>query len=292
MSLPSSDDEIRKAITALAIDGARVVIFDNVRTVESAALEHAITATRRRDRILGMSRTVNLPQRMTFALTGNNVDLRGDLARRAILIRLDAREERPWERRGFKHPHLLAAVRAQRQIQVEAVITLVHAWIDSGCPKPAHAPSFGSFEAWVDVVGGILDRVGVGGFLGNLHDLWGRNDESDDWHEALKRIHDRYLSSEWKPMLLAQHILAEREPGNHDDRTIGGVLAFLPESVTAAAERSPRALAISLGSALKGVCGRVFGEYRLLSRNSGGNTYTVTKTGPTPGVRPQESGGK
>jgi hypothetical protein len=55
---------------------------------------------------------------------------------------------------------------------VWAACVLVRAWLVRGRPSPRpEVPEFGSFEAWRDVVGGILAVHDVQGFLGNLVEL-------------------------------------------------------------------------------------------------------------------------
>jgi putative DNA primase/helicase len=49
---------------------------------------------------------------------------------------------------------------------VAATLTLGRAWIDAGAPRWSGAP-LGSFERWCDVIGGVLEVVGVRGFLGD-----------------------------------------------------------------------------------------------------------------------------
>ncbi len=174
-----SDDEMRKRITALAIEGRRVIVLDNVeRPIGSASLALALTAEVISDRLLGRSQNVTLPNRAVWLITGNNLRLRGDLPRRCVPCRLDARLARPWAREGFRHPDLLAWVREHRGELLAAVFTLVRAWIAEERPGPAvGVPPLGSFEGWRSVVGGILNVADVAGFLGNLGDLY---DSADD----------------------------------------------------------------------------------------------------------------
>jgi hypothetical protein len=109
------DDEMRKAITATAMEGLPAVMFDNVdKTLGGAALDLALTALTYSDRILGSSKTTgDLPLRTVWTATGNNLRYGGDLERRVLPIRLAPTCENPEERTGFKHPNLLAWVRAE-----------------------------------------------------------------------------------------------------------------------------------------------------------------------------------
>ncbi len=134
------------------------------------SLAAALTAPYWEDRILGKSETTRFPIRCVWIATGNNPQFSNELARRLVRIRLDAHVDQPWRRDGFRHPNLLAWVRANRARLVAACLTLGRAWIAAGMPRHHH--TLGSFEAWAEVMGGILDAAGVPGFLANLDEMY------------------------------------------------------------------------------------------------------------------------
>ena len=133
--------------------------------------------------------------------TGNNLQLGGDLGRRSYRIRLDAGVARPWQRDGFRHPHLLRHVLRHRGELLAAILTAARGWFAAGCP-PADVPRLGGFEEWTRTVGGILAFAEVPGFLENLHELYDQVDEDETawsaflaaWHRALRggRGHGRH----------------------------------------------------------------------------------------------------
>lgn len=170
-----SEEEMRKKITAILIDGRPLVVLDNVEGVfRSAVLCSALTANLWSDRILGRSENVDLPHRTVWIATGNNIRLAGDLPRRSYAVRLDAKQARPWQRgpETFRYPHLLRHVREQRPRILSAIFVMARAWINAGKPEPAKAPVLGSFDEWRRVIGGILDFAGINGFLENLEDVY------------------------------------------------------------------------------------------------------------------------
>ena len=119
-------------------------------------------------RVLGTSSNVSAPARQVWAVTANNLRLTEDDSRRSLLIRLDARCERPEERTGFRVADLRAWTRANRSLLIGACLTLVRAWDVAGQPRYAGPnPPLGSFERWTAVMGGILHTAGVPGFLDN-----------------------------------------------------------------------------------------------------------------------------
>jgi hypothetical protein len=179
------DEEWRKAITAKLVGGSTLIIVDNVEgRLYAPSLARALTSRTWTDRVLGRSEVATVKQRATWAATGNNISLGGDLARRCYWIRLDAKQSRPWQRNGFKHPDLTAWAREERGELVAAVLTLARAWYAAGRPKPEGVPRLGSFEAWSETIGGILAFAGVEGFLGNLEELYDKADESSSEWEA------------------------------------------------------------------------------------------------------------
>lgn len=182
------DEEWRKAITAKLIGGSTLIIVDNVEgRLYAPSLARALTSRTWTDRVLGRSETATVKQRATWAATGNNISLGGDLARRCYWTRLDAKQSRPWQRTGFKHPDLTAWVMESRGELVAAVLTIARAWYAAGKPKAEGTPRLGSFEAWTETVGGILAFAGVGGFLGNLEELYDKADESAaEWEAFLE----------------------------------------------------------------------------------------------------------
>jgi hypothetical protein len=108
LTAPCTEEEWGKTITSLLIDGTSVIMFDNlVEPLGSSKLAAALTTTLWSDRKLGMTKQLILPQLATWLVTGNNISLAGDMARRCYPIRLDARMARPETRTGFKNPNLL-----------------------------------------------------------------------------------------------------------------------------------------------------------------------------------------
>jgi len=176
MTAGKDDDEWRKRITAKLITCPSTILIDNVtKTLDSAALAAALTSPAWEDRLLGVSKMVNIPVRCTWIATGNNVGLSSEMSRRTIRIRLDAKQDRPWLRDGFRHPNLRVWATEHRGELVWAALTLIQGWISAGRP-PFKGASLGSFESWSSVIGGILQFAEIEGFLGNLNKLYEDSD--------------------------------------------------------------------------------------------------------------------
>jgi 5S rRNA maturation endonuclease (ribonuclease M5) len=195
LTAPSSDDEDwRKEITSLLILGRNVVTIDNIEgRLSSASLASVLTSNYWQDRILGRSEMIIIPHRVSWIGTGNNIHLGGDLPRRCYWVKIDAKNARPWQRNGFKHPHLVEWVSEHRGEILVAILTLAKAWLNAQKPHPEKIPVIGSFEKWCDVMGSILYYAGIPDFLSNLESMYESIDEDTPqwevfictWHEEL-----------------------------------------------------------------------------------------------------------
>lgn len=187
MAWPSSEEEMEKVITATLLSGSTMLIFDNVEgMIRSAKLAAALTADVWQGRILGRSEMALVPNRATWAATGNNIDVGGDLARRCYRIRLDARMAAPWRRTGFKHPDLAAWVTEHRSELLYALCTIVRSWWAAGHQLASALPAMGGYTQWVRTVGGILAHAGIDDFLGNLAEFHASADrEAQQWEAFL-----------------------------------------------------------------------------------------------------------
>ncbi len=159
---PVEDDaEQRKRITALAIEGATLVLIDNiVGNLGGPSMDAALTATEWSDRILGSSTTVKLPLAITWYATGNNVALIGDMQRRVLHVRLESPEANPEDRVGFRHENVEAYARAHRAELVTAALTVLRAYVLAGRPRHGLAP-WGSFSGWSDLIRGAIVWCGL-----------------------------------------------------------------------------------------------------------------------------------
>ena len=178
MTLPDSEREVEYTIAAVLKSGPSVVLLDNVgRKLDSATLASAITTTQYQSRQVKSSDMLCLPIRCVWVATGNNPTMSGEMARRIVSIRLDAKMERPEGRKGFKHPDLLDWVREHRAELAGAGLTLARSWIEGGRPKSGQV--LGKFENWSGVVGGILRIAEIPGFLENREELYATADPED-----------------------------------------------------------------------------------------------------------------
>ncbi len=180
------DEEWRKRMTAVISQLPVAVVIDNVKDgLTSPVLASLLTSSFWSDRILGKTETVRIPIKCSFVATGNNPTLTREISRRIVRIRLVAHSARPWLRdpNEFKVRNIEDWAASNRGLLTWACLILVRNWFSSGCPSRKAlpdgkaAPTLGMYEKWSEVMGGILEAAGIGGFLGNLDELYESSDQ-------------------------------------------------------------------------------------------------------------------
>lgn len=192
-SLPDSEEETRKQITTLLAKAAPFLCFDESPRIGGKSMNRLLTAQTWSDRLLGGNQRVALPNRSVMAATGNNVQVQGDTARRYYPIELFYDGEHPENRpeSDFQHPDVEAWTDEHRGELLTAVFTLIRSWQVAGRPK--RSTSFGSFERWEAIVGGVLHNAGVVGFLDNLKS----HRKAVDFSEGFWTAHLEWLSTKF-----------------------------------------------------------------------------------------------
>jgi hypothetical protein len=158
----SDEDELRKAIYACLMAGDRSIWLDNVpdgHKIRSAVLETFLTATVWKDRTLGESTTNAIPNKTVMVLSGNNLTPVGALARRSLVVRLDANTENLRDR-VFRIPNPRRYVMEHRpQLLVDALtIIKVYISLKAFVKMPVELPSF---ERWSHLARNPLIWLGM-----------------------------------------------------------------------------------------------------------------------------------
>lgn len=147
LSLGHDDAETEKRLTGALLAGDAVMSFDNIeRPLKGELLCQVATQQYARLRPLGGSGMLNVPTHSLIVATGNNLSIVGDLKRRVVMVRLDAKTERP-EHRTFDRDHL-ENVMARRGEIITAALTVVAAFMAAGSPSMPGLHGFGGFEKW------------------------------------------------------------------------------------------------------------------------------------------------
>ena len=249
-TLSTQDDEARKMLTAELAKGRPIILLDNAKenyTINCPSLASILTTEVWRDRLLGQSDILVLPNRACWLLTGNNVRLSLEMARRSVRIRLNAGMERAWRRQRFKHEQILTWAREHRAELVWSVLVLVHAWLAAG--RPMHPVRLGSFEHWSAVVGGILQVVEIPGFLASLEELYAAAEADRD---------------EWRGFVAAWWEQWGEEPTRVAD--LNDLCDQRDLMLNARGDGTSRSQQVRLGRALQGARDRVFDGKRIVER--------------------------
>lgn len=180
------DEETRKRLFTALRSGARVIVWDNVvGTFDSAAMASFLTSDRYRDRILGKSESSALPNRAMLVLTGNNLSLAGDMARRVLISRIDPQTDKPFARSFDIDP--LTYCKIHRQKMTAAALTLIRFYLSSGIERPSTG-RMASFELWDDLVRQTAIYIGnelAPGEFGDVMDQVLVSQTNDPEQEAL-----------------------------------------------------------------------------------------------------------
>jgi len=145
----ADEDEVRKSLYACLMAGDRSVWFDNIPDgvkVRSPTMAAFITSVVWKDRKLGESVTTGIPNKTVLCGSGNNVTPVSELARRSLVVRLDANMENLRDR-VFKIVGPEAYVMKHRGTLLVDALTIIKAYIaaDSKEKMPVTLPSF---ERW------------------------------------------------------------------------------------------------------------------------------------------------
>jgi hypothetical protein len=154
-------DELRKLLYSVLLSGESTLLFDNLdrgMQVRSSALCAFLTAPIYAGRKLGLSEARGVTNHCTIALTGNNLTPADDLARRSLVIRLDANSESA-RGRSFKINNLLEHVARNRSQLLVSALTIIRAYQCAGAPPMARPLE--SFEAWSRIVRDPLMWLGL-----------------------------------------------------------------------------------------------------------------------------------
>jgi hypothetical protein len=158
LNYSTTETEFRKLLFSSLLANDQAIVLDNItRPLEGDLLCSILTEQSIGDRILGVSKTAEVPTSALFMATGNNLGVKGDMRRRLIACRIIA-GERP-EQRQFKRTNLLEWVAERRPALVAAGLTALRAYEAAGRPNVGLV-QLGSFEAWSERVRGALVWLG------------------------------------------------------------------------------------------------------------------------------------
>lgn len=196
--MPHDDAELEKAISSiLTCTTAPIVQFDNVSgTLRSSRLAGLLTSAEYSGRVLGSTNETSMTNDRLWTITGNNLNLGGDLVRRTLWVTIDPKCPDPEKRTGFKLDIPVYVAEHRGEI-LHALLTWVSAWRVSGRPVPALRSS-DDYAHWVRTVAGIITHAGVPGTF--CHDDSGQQKlgtDDEGWGEFLEAIQEVMGDKPW-----------------------------------------------------------------------------------------------
>lgn len=160
LSLGHDESEAEKRMGGVLMAGDSCILLDNIeRPLKGDLLCQVCTQQFVRLRPLGASGMVSIPTRAQLVATGNNLSVVGDLKRRVVLIRMDAKTERP-EQRTFTRDHLETVFERRGEL-IRAALEIPLAYIAAGSPAVAGLHPLGGFELWDRMVRRPLVWLGM-----------------------------------------------------------------------------------------------------------------------------------
>jgi hypothetical protein len=146
----NKEEDFDKNLQAAIRGGDQIIFFDNCTIpIKSALLCQMLTQGKVDIRIYGKNENDRTTDSGLVVFTGNNLEVSGDVTRRALTCTLNPDCENP-ENLEFKTlpPERMAA--KYRVEYVAAALTILKAYFVAGRPK--QVASLGSFEVWSDIV--------------------------------------------------------------------------------------------------------------------------------------------
>jgi putative DNA primase/helicase len=153
-----TEQETEKRLVGVMLTGQPLISIDNVNgELTGDFLCQAIEQQHLNVRPLGRSDIIRLETGgVTIFATGNNITIVGDLCRRTITTRLDAKLENPQFRQFRQNP--IRKILDNRGTYIAACLTICRAYIVAG--RPGLLPRLASFEGWSDTVRSALVWLG------------------------------------------------------------------------------------------------------------------------------------
>ncbi|MBR1155640.1 hypothetical protein [Bradyrhizobium sp. JYMT SZCCT0428] len=154
----SNEEETEKRLVGVMLSGQPLISIDNLNgELKGDFLCQAVEQHFLDIRPLGRSVIARIETGgVTFFASGNNIAIVGDLCRRTIKSRLNAKMENPQLRQYEGDP--ISKILEDRGRFIAACLTICRAYIVAG--RPSLAPRLASFQGWSDTVRSALIWLG------------------------------------------------------------------------------------------------------------------------------------
>jgi hypothetical protein len=175
----SDPDEMSKRLITAVRSGTRHLIFDDVEEFVSKTIHRAVTSPKVGGRRMATNDYVEADNNFNWSGSGNNPILDDQMDRRTVWVRMNAKKANVGNRK-FRHSgeeegsaYGLTYEEFCQQFRgtiISHILTIILYWRDEGKKpfsgqKPFSGKARSGFNAWSKKVGGVLESVGIQGFL-------------------------------------------------------------------------------------------------------------------------------
>jgi hypothetical protein len=155
---PMDEAEMRKVLDGAVHQGVPILFFDNLKGhLSSGALEGFLTADTWRYRLLGSTNHTEAKNLTTVYLTANFATYSPDLRRRLLAVELILKEARAEEREIKNYLDEVRLVAIRKKL-LSILWAMIKDWDRKG--QPSGSRLLPTFEAWSEIVGGIIENAG------------------------------------------------------------------------------------------------------------------------------------
>jgi hypothetical protein len=190
-----NEEELEKVLAGYALAGARMVAFDNITgNLCGAALDKVLTAF---DtimlRVLGSPDMRELAWSAVAMFSGNNMTTSPDVAGRTMVSRLVSPLENPRGRAAsdFRHPELLAWIKAHLPALLRAAFVVLRAFWCSKDKDASDCGIRGSFEAWSRIIPRAIKYCGGP----NVIEAWSEDSSGASGGDEMSTAHGAILAA-------------------------------------------------------------------------------------------------
>jgi hypothetical protein len=155
----ASPEERRKALLSYLDAALPMLVWDNIprgTTISCPSIEKASTTEFYTDRVLGVSEHKTVATYTVQFFTGNNIAPRGDLASRALSVRLTVNQPDP-ENRPFKHPDPIGWTHDNRGRILASLYTILLGNQRLGQTRRSRKAAPTRFKEWWEMVGSAVE---------------------------------------------------------------------------------------------------------------------------------------
>ncbi|MEM9627817.1 MAG: toprim domain-containing protein [Pseudomonadota bacterium] len=212
----SAENEAKRGL-ALLMQGAPVSVIDNITEPFSSDFMCTVaTEPTYSDRVLGLSRVASVPTATVWILTGNNLEIVGDLTTRCVVCKIDPQVERPEERSFDVDLH--KDVPARRGELIAAALTILKAYHVAGRPMDGALTTFGRFEGWSRMIREPLVWLGMPDPYGTKRHLEGQDPIREIIANVLEAWEEQFGSSAMTPGAVVQTAEENAKPAPRDSQ--------------------------------------------------------------------------